>query len=118
MEQIAKTITVYISHGLEIIAAAVIAAALIRLIIEYFQSVVKVKNGLSAIKARVQFGSAVAVSLELLLGADVLATAVTPTWDEIGKLAGIATIRTVLNFFLEKELSNGLHSEKHSKSPA
>ncbi|HET9433205.1 MAG TPA: DUF1622 domain-containing protein, partial [Chitinophagaceae bacterium] len=53
----------------------------------------------------------VAVSLELLLGADVLATAVAPTWDEIGKLAAIATIRTVLNFFLEKEL-------KHSKSPA
>ena len=26
------------------------------------------------------------------------------TWDEIGKLASIATIRTVLNFFLEKEL--------------
>ena len=111
MELIAKTITIYISHGLEIIAAAVIAAALIKLIIEYFQLVIKAKSGLSAMEARVQFGSAVAVSLELLLGADVLATAVAPTWDEIGKLAAIATIRTVLNFFLEKEL-------KHSKSPA
>lgn len=111
MEEIAKTITIYISHGLEIIAAAVIAAALLRLIVEYFQSVSKVKNGLSAMQVRVQFGTAVAVSLELLLGADVLATAVAPSWDEIGKLAAIATIRTVLNFFLEKEL-------KHSKSPA
>jgi hypothetical protein len=46
MEEVAKTITIYISHGLEIIAAAFIAAALIRLIIEYFQSVIKVKNGL------------------------------------------------------------------------
>ena len=109
MEEIAKAITICISHGLEIIAATVIAAALIRLIIEYFQSVAKVKSGLSAMETRVQFGSAVAVSLELLLGADVLATAVAPTWDEIGKLAAIATIRTVLNFFLEKEL-------KHPKS--
>jgi uncharacterized membrane protein len=111
MEELAKTITIYISHGLEIIAAAVIAAALIRLIIEYFQTLTKTKNGLSAMAARVHFGSAVAVSLELLLGADVLATAVAPTWNEIGKLAAIATIRTVLNYFLEKEL-------KHSKSPA
>jgi uncharacterized membrane protein len=111
MEEIAKTITIYISHGLEIIAAAVIAVALIRLIAEYFQTVVKVKSGLTAMAARVQFGSAVAVALELLLGADVLATAVAPTWDEIGKLAAIATIRTVLNYFLEREL-------KHSKSPA
>lgn len=106
MEEIAKTITIYISHGLEIIAAAVIAAALIRLIIEYFQSVVKVKNGISAIQARVQFGSTVAVSLELLLGADVLATAVAPTWNEIGKLAAIAVLRTGLNYFLEKELKH------------
>jgi uncharacterized membrane protein len=118
LEEVAKTITVYISHGLEMIAAAVIAAALIRLIIEYFQTVLKTKSGLSAVQARVQFGSAVAVSLELLLGADVLATAVAPTWDEIGKLAAIAAIRTVLNYFLEKELSNGLHPEKHLKSPA
>jgi len=110
-EELAKAITIYISHGLEIIAAVVIAAALIRLVIEYFQTVIKVISGLSAMQVRVQFGSAVAVSLELLLGADVLATAVAPTWDEIGKLAAIATIRTVLNFFLEKEL-------KHSKSPA
>lgn len=111
MEEIAKNITIHISHGLEIIAAVVIAAALLRLLIEYFQSVTKLKSGLSAMEARVQFGSAVAVALELLLGADVLATAVAPTWDEIGKLAAIATIRTVLNFFLEREL-------KHSKSSA
>jgi uncharacterized membrane protein len=53
---------------------------------------------------RVQFGSSVAVSLELLLGADVLATAVAPSWDDIGKLAAIAVLRTALNYFLEREL--------------
>ena len=111
MEEIAKNITIYISHTLEIISATVIAAALIKLVIHYFQSIVKMKNGLSAMETRVTFGSAVAVSLELLLGADVLATAVAPSWDDIGKLAAIATLRTALNYFLEKEL-------KHSKSPA
>jgi uncharacterized membrane protein len=111
MEEIAKNITIIISHALEIVSAIVIAAALIRLIVEYFQTTLKIKSGLFAMNARVQFGSAVAVSLELLLGADVLATAVAPTWDEIGKLAAIAIIRTTLNFFLEREL-------KHSKSQA
>ena len=106
MEEIAKTITIYISHALEIIAAIIIAAALVRLVIEYFQIVAKVKSGLTAMEARVQFGSTVAVSLELLLGADVLATAVAPTWDEIGKLTAIAIIRTALNYFLERELKH------------
>ena len=111
MEEIAKNITIYISHALEIISASVIAAALIKLVYNYFQSFLKTKNGLSAMQARVTFGSAVSVSLELLLGADVLATAVAPSWDDIGKLAAIAILRTALNYFLEREL-------KHSKSPA
>ena len=111
MEEIAKTITIYISLTLEIAAATVIAAALLKLVFHYFQIFYKAKSGLSAMEARVTFGSAVAVSLELLLGADVLETAVAPSWDDIGKLAAIATIRTVLNYFLEREL-------KHSKSPA
>lgn len=110
MEETAKNITIYISHGLEIISAVIIAAALIKLVAHYFQFFLKRKNGLSAMEARVTFGSAVSVSLELLLGADVLATAVAPSWDDIGKLAAIAAIRTVLNYFLEKEL-------KHTKSP-
>lgn len=106
MEQIAKTITLYISHALEIISALVIAVALIRLVFNSVQSFVKPVNGLTAVEARIVFGSAVAVSLELLLGADVLATAVAPSWDDIGKLAAIAVLRTGLNFFLEKELKH------------
>jgi uncharacterized membrane protein len=45
------------------------------------------------------------VSLELLLAADILATAIAPTWDDIGKLAAIATLRTALNYFLARELA-------------
>lgn len=106
MEEIAKTITIYISRALEIISAAVIAGALLKLVFSYYQSLLKTKNGRSAMQARVTFGSAVSVSLELLLGADVLATAVAPGWDDIGKLAAIAILRTALNYFLERELRN------------
>ena len=108
MEEIAKNSTIYISHALEIISATVIAAGLLKLIASYFQSFLRSANCFSATQARVTFGSAVAVSLELLLGADVLATAVAPSWDDIGKLAAIAILRTALNYFLEREL-------KHSK---
>ncbi len=109
MEAIAKTITLYISHALEIGSAVVIAAALLKLTVQYFRSFFTMRNGLSAMESRISFGSAVAVSLELLLGADVLATAVAPTWDDIGKLAAIAVLRTALNYFLEKELSASEH---------
>ena len=32
-------------------------------------------------------------------------TAVAPTWDDIAKLAVIATIRTMLNYFLAKDIA-------------
>ena len=111
MEELAKTMTIYISHVLEIAAAAVIAAALIYLIIGFLQSIARIRNSITALSARVHFGSRVAVSLELLLGADVLATAVAPSWDDIGKLAAIAIIRTALNYFLGKELKE-IRTEK------
>jgi uncharacterized membrane protein len=51
-----------------------------------------------------RLGRWLALALELLLGADILRTAVAPTWSEIGQLAAIAAIRTALNFFLQREI--------------
>ena len=45
-----------------------------------------------------------ALALEFQLGADILSTAIAPTWDQIGKLGAIAVIRTALNFFLGREM--------------
>ena len=45
-----------------------------------------------------------AVALEFQLGADILSTAVAPTWDAIGKLAAVAIIRTALNYFLSRDM--------------
>ena len=53
---------------------------------------------------RLRLGRWLALALELLLGADILRTAVAPTWSEIGQLAAIAAIRTALNFFLQREI--------------
>ncbi len=47
-----------------------------------------------------------AVGLELQLGADILSTAISPSWDEIGKLGAIAIIRTGLNYFLSREMES------------
>ena len=45
-----------------------------------------------------------ALALEFQLGADILSTAIAPSWDQIGKLGAIAVIRTALNFFLGREM--------------
>ncbi len=47
-----------------------------------------------------------ALALEFQLGADILSTAIAPSWDQIGKLGAIAVIRTGLNYFLMREMQH------------
>ena len=46
-----------------------------------------------------------ALALEFQLASDILETAISPSWQRIGQLAAIATIRTALNYFLTHELA-------------
>jgi uncharacterized membrane protein len=46
----------------------------------------------------------VMVGLEFLLAADLASTVVSPSWDELVRLATIAAIRTVLGYFLGRDL--------------
>ena len=56
-----------------------------------------------------------ALALEFQLGADILSTAVTPSWDQIGKLGAIATIRTGLNYFLMREMKENRADRQEQK---
>ena len=65
---------------------------------------------------RLDFGLSLALALEFLLAADILATAVTPGWQSIGSLAAIAGIRTFLNYFLHQEVKEIKAEEYKRKS--
>lgn len=65
---------------------------------------------------RLRLGRWLAVALEFELAADILRTAVAPTWNEIGQLAAIATLRTLLNYFLQKEIDKA--AERNAPRPA
>jgi uncharacterized membrane protein len=43
--------------------------------------------------------------LTFQLAADIIETAITTDWDAVGRIAVIAVIRTFLNYFLERDLS-------------
>ena len=60
----------------------------------------------SFVKVRLVLGRFLALGLEFQLASDLLRTAVSPSFEEIGKLAAVAAIRTALNFFLSQEIKN------------
>jgi uncharacterized membrane protein len=87
----------------EAIGAFVIVVGVLVTFVAWALSELRVRP-VSYERVRLLLGRYLALGLEFQLGADILATAVSPTFEEIGKLGAIATIRTALNYFLAREL--------------
>jgi uncharacterized membrane protein len=56
--------------------------------------------------------------LTFQLAADILETSVTSSWQAIAKVGAIAVIRTFLNYFLDKDLTEIRERQAQSRSPA
>lgn len=54
---------------------------------------------------RMGLARGLSLALEFQLDADIVGTAISPDWDQIGKLAAVAAIRTFLNIFLQREMN-------------
>lgn len=63
----------------------------------------------------VRFAAWILLSLEFALAADIVRSAIAPTWDDIGQLAAIAAIRTLLNFFLARDLETAAEDERRAR---
>lgn len=65
----------------------------------------------------VRFGRWLIAALTFQLAADIIGTAIAPSWQEIGKLGAIAVIRTFLDFFLERDLADVRSADAQPVSP-
>lgn len=108
MIELLKEATLWLAAGVEAGAALVIGLAAIEAFLRALYLFVprKAVPGEPDAKeaVRLKLGRWLAVALELELGADILRTAVAPTWTEIGQLGAIVVLRTALNFFLQQEI--------------
>lgn len=122
IEELLKSGTLFLASLAEGAAGLVIAFAVLEAIVRSMILFLPASWRGSAIhhlmekeEVRLRLGRWLAVALEFLLAADVLRTAVAPTWNEIGKLAAIATLRTLLNYFLQKEIDRARRSAEASQ---
>jgi len=111
MDELLKTITMALASAAEGAAALIIAFAVLEAV--FNAAVLFVPASWRGAErqhlaekedVRLRLGRWLAVALEFLLAADILRTAVAPTWNDIGKLAAIAALRTLLNYFLQQEI--------------
>ncbi len=88
------------------LGALVIAVAIVRAIWRYAVDLITRSNPFPRERIRLGVARSLVLALEFLLAADILRTAVDPSPEELARLAAIAAIRTVLNFFLQREIAH------------
>jgi uncharacterized membrane protein len=55
-------------------------------------------------RIRLKLGSYLVLALEFFIASDIVKTVVTPTWEGLGILGAIIVIRTILSYFLTRDL--------------
>lgn len=98
--------------AIEYAALLVLVIGIIRGIGIFWQRKPRKNEARTIILIRSELGMYLSLALELLLAADVVATAVSPSWEAIGKLAAISAIRTFLNYFLQQEVKELEHHRR------
>jgi uncharacterized membrane protein len=91
------------------IAALVIGLAIVRSLVHYVHQLFTPAQGsIDATESiRLRLGRVLALGLELTVASDILRTAVAPTRQDIVNLGAIVLLRTLLNYFLEREIRQG-----------
>jgi uncharacterized membrane protein len=57
---------------------------------------------------RQRLGAHLLLGLEIFIAADIISSAVSPSWEKVGILASIVGVRTVLSYFLRMEVKQGM----------
>lgn len=112
IENLLKNLTTQLANYVEAVAAIIIAFAVIEATVHALTLFFQRHQAPEAKEnVRLRLGRWLAVALEFELGADILRTAIAPTWTQIGQLAAIAALRTLLNYFLQKEIDQAAKRE-------
>jgi uncharacterized membrane protein len=100
-----------------ILAILVISVGIIKAMLIYFKDALLGQKAREAIEeSRMELGHSFSLGLGFLIGASIVNTTVAPTWNDIGQLAAIIAIRTILNYFLLREIATlGLSNQVKKK---
>jgi uncharacterized membrane protein len=112
MEELIRIVCADIALSIEAVAALVIAYGTIEALAGLATELFRWTTPKRRRDVWTRFSVWLLLGLEFELAADIIRTAISPSWTDIGQLASIAAIRTFLNYFLESDI------EKLSKSEA
>jgi uncharacterized membrane protein len=117
MIEIVKPISALVATCCEFIAVVVIVAGALQALGSMVKILIQWKTEILPLVIFKGFAGWLVLALEFLLAADILRTAISPTWTDIGQLAAIAAIRTFLNYSLSHDLQKAPEPMESGSTP-
>jgi uncharacterized membrane protein len=105
VEQVLEHVALVVGTAIEALAIALIAIGVLQAMVRLPGVMFRERAEIAARAAWLDFARWLVAALTLQLAADIVHTTVAPTWEEIGRVAAIAAIRTFLTFAFDRELS-------------
>lgn len=99
-----------IRDGIGLIGVAIICFGAASAAYQYVMLLINQTYDVNSI--RLLFGDSIILGLEFMMGADIIGSLVAPDYYNLGLLAIIVAIRTVLSFFLSRELDQRITIQK------
>ena len=103
---------------IDFIALAVIVIGTIEVVFNGTRVAFASPSGHEHREVWIQYARWLVAGLTLQLGADIIETAITTSWDAVGRIAAVAVIRTFLNYFLERDLNEVRARQRESSESA
>jgi uncharacterized membrane protein len=106
MEEYSRAAALHLAAGVQLAAATVVTLACVRAAARSLVLLLRSGDpGTEAEATRLRLGRWLVLALEFQVAADILRTAATPTWTDLGQLAAVIVLRTVLNYVLRREIA-------------
>lgn len=112
----------YIAVGLSLVGIAAVIVGVAEAMISYVSlHLFRTDDGSFAEKApqvRARLGEHLALGLDVFIAADIVNSALAPTWEKVGLLAAIVAIRVVLSWILLREIDQARAEAGGGRKPA
>jgi len=105
MESLLHVVSGYVALALQAVAIVIVAFGSARAVFNIARTAFAGQAGAADLRAEwLDYARWLVAALTFQLGADIVATSYAPTWDELGRLAVVAVVRTFLSYFLDREM--------------
>jgi uncharacterized membrane protein len=117
MDELLVILTEFAVPAIDIVALVAIVAGTIQCVVGVVRVALAGSSRRDLRAVWLQYAGWLVAALTFQLGADILETAIAPSWEDIGRLAAIAVIRTFLDYFLGRDAAE-MRERQHEPGPA